>query len=122
MVEDLHKRMPPMVLVLVLVLLVRNLGYNMCNCNQAHYTPATIARGVIGLSKVLLGINLAPKEIIDARRNVCRKCSHSTKNNDPKFSKHNGLTSFSKCDLCLCYISAKSQLEAEKCPLDKWPV
>jgi hypothetical protein len=90
-------------------------------CNHtASYSPATIAKGVVGLSKVLLHIGIADKDTIRARRDICRQCEHASRNKDPKYANHNGLTNFSKCDACLCFVEAKTQLKEEECPLNLW--
>ena len=94
----------------------------MCNCNKqnvaqvSHGVVNTIARGVVGLTKVGLRIGIADQSVIQARRDICRVCPEATIN--PII----GLSNISKCKQCGCFLSAKSQLKSEKCPLGKWPV
>ncbi len=90
-----------------------------CNCNSNtasvyHGVVNTIARGVVGLSKVALRIGIADQSVIQTRRDICRICPEATIH--PKI----GLTNISKCKQCGCFISSKTQLISEKCPLGKW--
>ena len=94
----------------------RNRDMNCCNKTITQ----TIVNGVKGLTKVALGIDIVDKETITKRRNECRLCDHASRSNNPKFNSTNGLTNFSKCDLCLCFIRAKTQLKTEQCPLKLW--
>lgn len=90
----------------------------MCNCNGN--IVQTIANGTVGLGKVLLRIDIADDTDIKARRDICRECEHATKNAARLDRPTKGLTVRSKCDLCKCYIQAKTQLKKESCPLEKW--
>jgi len=80
----------------------------------------TLLNGVVGLTKVATRTDIAPYNLIQQRRDICRHCDESTKN--PKYINHKcrGLTMFSLCKQCNCIISAKSQLATEKCPLGLW--
>ena len=87
-------------------------------CNKS--ITNTVIHGAIGLTKAALNIGIASDTIIKDRRDKCRICPHASKNNNPKFDKFGGLTSLSKCDLCKCFISPKSRLLSEACPLGFW--
>ena len=86
----------------------------MCNCIK------TITHGAIGLAKVALRIDIADKELIEKRRDICRWCVFATKNKDPKYDITNGLTNRSFCQKCKCLIVAKTQINNEKCPEKMW--
>ena len=88
------------------------------SCNKS--VAQTVVAGVVGMSKVALGIDIAPEDIIESRRDKCRQCEHASRNRSDKFKKFNGLTSFSRCAKCNCFIAAKTKLEAEKCPKGLW--
>lgn len=48
---------------------------------------------------------ISPEELVTRRRWLCRVCAFST----PR-----------KCTQCGCFISAKTKLETETCPMGKW--
>lgn len=53
------------------------------------------------------GINL---ELMEQRMEQCKKCSeilYLTKN-------------ISECNICGCFLDAKTRVKEEKCPLNKW--
>lgn len=60
-------------------------------------------RGVLKAIKRFSGF--AASELAAERLNVCRKC--------PFYR-------FGKCQICGCFLRAKTALESEKCPLGKW--
>jgi len=80
----------------------------------------TVARGVVGISKVIAQVGIADKETIQNRRDTCRFCEFASKSKNPKFNATNGLTNMSTCSKCHCLIVAKTQLNSEKCPEGKW--
>ena len=77
-----------------------------------------VIRGATGLAKSAIGLDRAPKEVIRFRRDVCRKCDHSEKRRVRGGPL--GITSLSQCQVCSCFIVAKTKLASEKCPLGKW--
>lgn len=79
-----------------------------------------IVAGAAGLAKAALHIDRADAAIIKARRNACRTCPEASRNPHPRYATNAGLTSLSKCGKCGCFISAKTLLESESCPLEKW--
>jgi hypothetical protein len=76
-----------------------------------------IVKGSVGLLMSIL--QPADDETIKARRDICRVCPHATRNVE-KFPKSNGLTNRSRCQLCSCYIAAKTKVKKEKCPDMRW--
>jgi len=91
------------------------------SCGDCHKSALqTVADGVVGLSKAALGIGLAGPEVIARRRDVCRQCPNASRSKDAKFAPFNGLTSFSRCAACACFVSAKTRLASEQCPLGHW--
>ena len=50
----------------------------------------------------------APREVVEARRVICRECPERDKND--------------VCRECGCALAAKRRLLTEDCPLGKWPV
>lgn len=60
-----------------------------------------VARGSVGMAKVMLGIDRSPEALISHRRAICEACPHM-KN--------------AKCDLCGCYYAQKVKLASETCP------
>ena len=78
----------------------------------------TCAKGVVGLVKAAVHIDRASVEVIQSRRDICRECEHATRND--RFKKTKGLTILSQCDLCSCFIAAKTVIQSEGCPLAKW--
>lgn len=63
-------------------------------------------RGALGLTKVGLGIGIAPEKIVNERREICLACSC-----------YNG---FGMCSECGCCLDAKIRLKNQKCPKSKW--
>lgn len=72
-----------------------------------------IIHGVVGLTQSALGINSAPDDVIQQRRELCRACPEAT-------TYHGDPTRFSQCRVCKCFLKAKTQLQTESCPLGKW--
>jgi hypothetical protein len=65
----------------------------------------TLAHGAVGIVKYVTRTGLAPSAVIAARREACKGCDK----NDM------GL-----CEVCKCWIAAKSSLRQEDCPIGKW--
>lgn len=78
---------------------------------KIKYNARDIIRGVHGLTKVALGIDKADPELAEKRIEICNRCDRLIKSDDPK--KH-------RCGVCKCWVSKKSKLSKEKCPLNKW--
>lgn len=70
--------------------------------------PDQFFKGVKGLVKSSLGIDLASEETIKKRKEVCYKCEYLIKQ------------TFLKCGICKCYISAKVRIKSESCPKGFW--
>jgi hypothetical protein len=85
-------------------------------------TPREFVKGVVGLTKIALQIDLVDEPTIKARRDVCRRCEYSTKNKERLNTPSLGLTNKSMCTECKCFIMGKSQLKQEECPKNKWAI
>ncbi|HOD83729.1 MAG: hypothetical protein BWX88_04864 [Planctomycetes bacterium ADurb.Bin126] len=79
-----------------------------------------IIHGAVALAKVALGADAASDPLVAARRDICRQCDQATRNSDPRFAANRGLTTFSRCRKCSCFIAAKTRLTEERCPLGRW--
>jgi len=94
-----------------------------CNCNNFVVpTPNQMIKGAQGLSKLVMGKNNTDEVTIQLRRDVCRNCEFSTKNQSLLTSPCKGLTAYSQCEKCACFIKYKTMLTTEQCPLNKWGV
>jgi hypothetical protein len=60
-----------------------------------------IIGGASGIAQSVLGVNLAPEEVIEARRAICAAC--------PQLKR-------SHCGLCGCSITHKTRLASQRCP------
>jgi hypothetical protein len=68
-------------------------------------------RGAVGITKAVLGIQtLRPLEVY-RRREICRTCEFFN-------SSKRGFTD--RCSKCGCFLTAKTVLEEERCPVGKW--
>jgi hypothetical protein len=84
-----------------------------------------VVDGVAGLAKfgaqsLGLRVDQASDETMLRRRDVCRECPHATRNAKRLNRSTKGLTSLSRCELCDCFIGAKTALASERCPASKW--
>jgi hypothetical protein len=79
-----------------------------------------LVRGVAGLVKAAARADRAPDPVIAARRDVCRSCDRAEKRARKDGSA--GLTTFSRCMVCRCFIAPKSTLASERCPEGRWPI
>lgn len=79
-----------------------------------------VISGAVGLIKAATGSDAAPLTVVKAHRDICRECPEATRNPAPKYAVNKGLTSLSRCRKCDCFISAKTLLISEVCPLKKW--
>jgi len=79
-----------------------------------------IIHGAVALTKVVVGADAAPPAMVAARRDICRECGQATRSSDARFAANKGLTTFSRCHACGCFIAAKTRLATEHCPLDRW--
>lgn len=71
-----------------------------------------VIRGVVGIAKAVVGIDLAPANVIAARLKACRGCGRATKARDG--------VRVVKCRECDCFIKWKIRLAGERCPLGHW--
>lgn len=62
--------------------------------------------GATGITKALLHIGRAAPAVIDQRMAVCRGCPR--------------LRPGGRCDACGCFVSLKTTLATESCPVGKW--
>jgi len=94
-----------------------------CNCSNHKFvapTPKQIVKGVVGAAKIILGTNNASADTIKERRDICRVCEFSTKNTALINEPCKGLTSYSQCEKCACFIKYKTMLQDSQCPQNKW--
>jgi hypothetical protein len=69
-------------------------------------------RGAVGLAKVALGVDQTKELVARQRRLICRECPHMI--------PHARFVMFRQCGLCKCFISAKTAIASERCPMGKW--
>lgn len=74
----------------------------------------TIVKGAIGLTKVALGIDRAPDDVIEARLAECVKCPHRI------FGAPDKLVSLSRCRLCKCLVKQAAKVASKECPDGRW--
>ena len=91
-----------------------------CCAKNIAQTADKLLHGAVALAKVAVGADAAPPALVAARRDICRRCDQSTRNSDPRFAAHAGLTTLSRCRACGCFIAAKTKLGREKCPNARW--
>jgi hypothetical protein len=86
-----------------------------CNtCNKQIETVTTtptniintISMGVVGLTKAVLQIDSADRDVVNKRRLICKNCEELNKN--------------FFCGKCGCLIAAKTTIKSEICPKNKW--
>ncbi len=56
--------------------------------------------------------DMVPKEEFDRRNKICDECEH--KQPDPTNMRRE------MCEVCSCFIFAKTQLKVNECPVGKW--
>jgi hypothetical protein len=90
-------------------------------------TCGEIVHGAVGLAKAgLQSVGVPIDQVSDAelqrRRDICRDCPEATRNPERMHLPTKGLTTLSKCNLCGCFIAAKTKLASERCPANppKW--
>jgi len=91
-----------------------------CCAKNIAQTAGKVLHGAVALVKVAVGADTTPPSLVAARRDICRRCEKSTRNSDPRFAAHAGLTTLSRCRACGCFIAAKTKLAGEHCPLNHW--
>jgi hypothetical protein len=79
-----------------------------------------VAKGAVGLSKAVLGLDQASDAEKLRRRDICRECPEATRNQRLLDKSSKGLTTCSTCKKCGCNIKAKTSLATETCPIGKW--
>lgn len=62
--------------------------------------------GAIKLVQSELGVGVAPKDLVAARRLACESCDQ---------------WDHGRCKACGCFTWAKTRLKSERCPLRRWP-
>ncbi len=72
-----------------------------------------IIRGTMGVARSVLGVQKLSQGAIRQRMDVCRECEHSVA------CKHNA-RQVCKCKACGCWLSLKTKLRNERCPVGKW--
>lgn len=84
-------------------------------------TPQQLLKGITSLAHLAISEdNRATEEIIKQRRDKCRDCEFSTKNESRKDRPTKGLTSLSQCKKCACFIRWKTIALNETCPIGLW--
>ncbi len=91
-----------------------------CCAKNIVHAAGQMLHGAVALAKVAVGADAAPEALIAVRRDICRQCAQATRNSDPRFAAHAGLTTLSRCRACGCFVAAKTRLTAERCPLGRW--
>ncbi len=71
---------------------------------------AAAIHGAVGLVKAAVGMDKAPRELVEKRQEICDNCEHAV--------LRTGV--FWQCDICKCATAAKIRLKGEKCPIGKW--
>jgi hypothetical protein len=64
-----------------------------------------MARGMVGLGKAAMGIDKAPRRVVEFRLSVCQACPHHDDG---------------KCGACGCWLGAKTKIAGEACPIGSW--
>lgn len=78
----------------------------------------TIKDGIVGLAKAAAHIERASDSIINERREICRSCEHLEIRERKDGTM--GMTTFSRCLVCKCFLKPKTALATDKCPVGKW--
>ena len=81
---------------------------------MSELTPKKIKNGIIGLTKVALGIDPTPAHIQTQRMIICCKCEHciTTEKLDGTIKR--------TCNECGCDCWKKTKILSETCPFGKW--
>ena len=90
-----------------------NTKFVMPNMKQAIH-------GAVTLPKVLFSSTELTQAAIQSRRDICRDCEFSTKNAALLSAPCKGLTAYSQCEKCACFIKLKTMVNTEACPVGKW--
>lgn len=92
-----------------------------CNCNSIVIPkPNQMLKGIVGISKLLVGKNKADETMIQKRRDICRECEFATRDKALLDRPSKGLTAYSQCLKCACVLKYKTMLCEERCPVGKW--
>lgn len=88
-------------------------------------TCGGIVHGAVGLAKAGLQaagvpVDQAPPGVAARRLDVCRGCDQATRNEARVDRPSKGLTTFSRCKVCDCFLKPKAAIASEACPLGKW--
>lgn len=74
---------------------------------------AKVAHGAKQIAKLAVGMNVAPKEVTELRRSICRACPQRV----PCKKKPHLICS---CTICGCNLTKKTMCNDEHCPDGKW--
>ena len=86
-----------------------------CNpCQEAAKLAAQAAHGIVGNTKIILGIGLSNADTSHERINRCTGSS--------KLPRCPHLTTGGKCDKCGCPVNKKVQVESETCEYWSMPL
>lgn len=89
------------------------------SCRRDWDVVRDVVHGAVGLVKVAVGLERSPEMVSAARLESCRSCVHLL-----RFVK--GIDAAAdvglgdRCELCGCFVRAKSLLSGERCPAGKW--
>lgn len=72
-----------------------------------------VAKGAIGISKVLAGVDRPARHIIDQRLKACTGIPIGGSSCCPFYRR-------GKCQKCGCWIALKAKVGAESCPMGRW--
>ena len=75
------------------------------NASPVVQAAQTLAHGVVGVTRYVTRQGLAPSGVIAARREDCKGCDKNK---------------LGFCEVCKCWIAAKTSQQQEDCPLGKW--
>lgn len=83
-------------------------------------TATQVVRGIVGIGKLVNANQRVDDVLANTRRNHCRNCEFSTRNEKLLDRPSKGLTNYSQCQKCACVIVLKTLSKDEKCPIGKW--
>jgi hypothetical protein len=82
--------------------------YGSASSDQVGNQRSRVIKGIVGLSKAVLGLDQARAEVIEHRRQICDNCEFMAS----KPAR--------RCLKCGCFVSPKTTLNGERCPDGKW--
>ncbi|MEM6334780.1 MAG: hypothetical protein AAF823_15710 [Planctomycetota bacterium] len=81
---------------------------------------ATLAHGILGLSKAAVNADPVTPDELNHRRQTCAACPAATRTKPLGRVPVTTLAPTSTCTACRCNLHAKTKLANESCPLGKW--